>query len=58
LRLSTTAKIAAGIAAVGGGLWIYGKTQEVSWALSVGTVLLFGGAIVYFVERFRMMRKR
>ena len=58
MRLSTAAKIAAVVATVGGGFAIYGRIQELDWASGAGTLLLFGGAIVYFFERFRMMRKR
>ena len=58
IRLTTLAKIAAGVAAIGGGLAIYGNLKQVSWAGGVGTIMLFGGAIVYYFERYRMITRR
>jgi len=58
IRLSKLAKIAAASAMVGGCLAIYGKINNVPWMGGVGTVLLFGGAVVYYFERFRMLRAR
>jgi hypothetical protein len=46
------------VAAIGAGLALYGKLQVVGWAAVAGTVLLFGGAIVYYVERLKMFRRR
>jgi len=57
LRLSRLAKLAAGIAGAGGLLAIYGRMEGVAWASGAGTVMLFVGAIVHFVERL-MMRRR
>ena len=58
IRLSPLAKIAATVAMIGGGLAVYGRLQHVRWVGGVGTVLLFGGVLVYYFERFRMMRAR
>jgi hypothetical protein len=57
-RVTPLAKIAATVGGVGAALAIYGKLQGVFWASGVGAGLLFAGAIVYYVERFRMMRRR
>jgi hypothetical protein len=57
LLLSPLAKWAATAGCAGGALGIYGRLEEVRWATIAGTVLLFGGAIVYFVERVRMSRR-
>ena len=58
VSLSRIAKIAATVAMVGGGMVVYGKLQQARWVGGFGTVLLFGGVIVYYFERFRMMRAR
>ncbi|MHC4937765.1 MAG: hypothetical protein ACYTHK_02195 [Planctomycetota bacterium] len=58
IRLSPIAKIAATVAMVGCALALYGKMQGVDWANGVGTALLFGGAIVYLIERFRSLRSK
>jgi hypothetical protein len=58
LSLTRTARIAVTVAAIGAGLALYGKLQVVDWAAVAGTVLLFGGAIVYYVERLKMFRRR
>ena len=58
IRLTLAAKIAASVAAVGGGMAIYGKTQNIEWMGGAGTLLLFGGAIVYYFERFKMLKAR
>lgn len=57
-RVTPLAKAAALAAAIGMGLVIYGMNREVEWAGGVGTVLFFAGAITYYVERFRMFRRR
>ena len=58
VRLSPLAK-GATLAALGGGvLWVWGELKEVDWATAVGTVVLISGAIVYYIERFRMFRRR
>jgi len=57
LRLSLLAKIAAGVAGAGGLLAVYGRMENVQWAAGAGTLMLFLGAIVYFVERLRMRRR-
>jgi hypothetical protein len=58
IRLSPIAKIALTAAMIGAGLSLYGKLQGVDWANGVGTALLFGGAIVYLIERYRSLRSR
>ncbi|MHC4163695.1 MAG: hypothetical protein ACYTDU_09235 [Planctomycetota bacterium] len=58
VRLSPLAKGAALVALVGGVLWIWGGLKEIGWATAVGTVVFLGGAIVYYIERFRMFRRR
>jgi len=58
VTLSPLAKIAATVGCVGGGLAIYGNLQDADWATKVGTLLLFGGAIVYFIERMRMLTRK
>jgi hypothetical protein len=57
LLLTPLAKAAATVGCVGGGLGIWGRLAEVPWAATLGTVLLLGGALVYFVERIRMSRR-
>lgn len=57
--LSPLAKIAATVGMVGGVLVVYDKLSGARWAALAGAVLLFGGALVYFIERIRMsLRKR
>lgn len=57
--LSPVAKIAATVGMVGGVLVVYDRLSDSSWAALPGAVLLFGGALVYFIERIRLtMRKR
>ena len=46
------------VAMAGAGLSLYGKMQGVDWANRAGTVLLFGGAIAYVIERFRSARQK
>jgi hypothetical protein len=58
LRLSRLGKIAATVAGIGGLLAVYGRLANVPWAALAGSLLLFGGALVYFVERWRMVRRR
>ena len=58
IRLSPVAKAAVTVAIVGAGLSLYGRMQGVDWANGVGTALLFGGAIVYLIERFRSLRSK
>jgi len=58
LRLSPLAKIAAAVGCAGGLLTVYGNLKDVEWASKVGAVALFGGAIVYFIERMRMLTRR
>jgi hypothetical protein len=57
--LSPVAKIAATVGMIGGALVVYDRISGSSWAAIPGAVLLFGGALVYFVERIRLsLRKR
>jgi len=58
VRLSPLAKGAALAALIGGVLWVWGGSQKIGWMTVVGTVVFFAGAIVYYVERFRMIRRR
>jgi len=45
------------VAGAGGLLAVYGRMESVQWAAGAGTLMLFLGAIVYFVERLRMRRR-
>jgi hypothetical protein len=56
--LSPVAKIAAAVGMVGGLLVVYDRLSDTSWAALPGAVLLFGGALVYFVERIRLSLKK
>jgi len=56
--LSPAAKIAAAVGMVGGALVVYEKLAGARWAAIPGAVLLFGGALVYFVERIRLSLKK
>jgi hypothetical protein len=58
IRISPIAQLALLAAMIGAGLSLYGKLQGVDWANGVGTALLFGGAIVYLIERYRSLRSR
>ncbi|MHC4819503.1 MAG: hypothetical protein ACYTF8_15770 [Planctomycetota bacterium] len=58
MRLSPLAKGAALAALIGGVLWIWGGMKEIGWMTGVGTLIFFAGAIVYYVERFRMFRRK
>jgi hypothetical protein len=57
LLLTPLAKAAATVGCLGGALGIWGRLDGVRWAATLGTVLLLGGALVYFVERIRMARR-
>ena len=54
LKLSPFAKFAASVAAIGGVLALYGLARDIAWAEKWGRALLFGGAILYLIERIRM----
>ena len=54
LKLSPLAKVFASVAALGGILAVYGLLKQVEWAHDWGRALLFGGAILYLIERIRM----
>jgi hypothetical protein len=56
--LSPVAKVAATVGIVGGLLVVYDRVSDSSWAALPGAVLLFGGALVYFVERIRLTMKK
>lgn len=58
VRLSPLAKGAALVALIGGVLWLWGGLKGVDWANAVGTFVFFGGAIVYYIARFRMFKRR
>jgi hypothetical protein len=57
VRLSPLAKGATLVALIGGVLWVWGGSKDVEWANAVGAVVFFLGAIVYYIERFRMFRR-
>jgi hypothetical protein len=56
--LSPVAKVAATVGMVGGALVVYDRISDSSWAAIPGAALLFGGALVYFVERIRLTLKK
>jgi hypothetical protein len=56
--LSPLAKVAAAVAGVGIALVLYGKLEGARWAHVAGSVLFFGGVLVYFVERIRLVLRR
>jgi len=58
LRLSAVAKAGATLAALGGALAIYGELKDVGWAADWGRGLLFGGFLIYVIERARMLRRQ
>jgi hypothetical protein len=58
LRLSPLAKGATLVALIGGVLWVWGGIKDIDWMTAVGTVVFLGGAIVYYIERFRMIKRR
>lgn len=58
VRLSPLAKGATLAALIGAVLWAWGGLEGVAWAKAVGGVVFFGGAIVYYIERFRMFKRR
>ena len=58
VRLSPLAKIAATVGCVGALLAIYGNLRDVVWASKAGPVALFAGAVVYFIERMRMLTRK
>lgn len=58
VRLSPLAKGATVVALIGGVLWVWGGLDDIAWAKAVGTLVFFAGAIVYYIERFRMIKRR
>ena len=58
VRLSPLAKGAALAALVGAVLWIWGGLKDIDWMSGVGTLVFIAGAMVYYVERFRMIRRK
>ena len=56
--LSPVAKVAATVGMVGGILVVYSRVAGAAWAALPGAVLLFGGALVYFIERIRLSLKK
>ena len=57
VSLSRFAMAALVVAMLGVAFALYGHIQEVSWASQVGTIMLFGGAILYIIERLRSSRQ-
>ena len=58
LRLSKLAKGAFVVSLVGCALALYGKQKGVAWAGGTGSIMFFGGVVVYLIERMRMLRTR
>jgi len=58
LRLSTLAKAAAGTAALGVVIALYGELKGVDPAVRWGRVLLIAGFLVYIIERARMLMRQ
>ena len=58
VRLSPLAKGAALAALIGGVMWIWGGLKGIAWMNGVGTLVFIAGALVYYVERFRMFRRK
>jgi len=58
VRLSPLAKGAALAALIGGVLWIWGGLKGIDWMSGAGTLVFIAGAMVYYVERFRMFRRK
>jgi hypothetical protein len=58
VHLSRVAQLALLLAIVGAALAVYGRLQDVELATQAGTFLLFGGAILYVIERMRSSRQK
>ena len=58
IRLSKVALAALTVAMIGAAISLYGKMQGHHTANVVGSVMLFGGAIVYVIERLRAARQK
>lgn len=58
VSLSRIAILALTASMLGVALALYGRVKEVDWATQAGTFLLFGGAILYIIERLRSSRQR
>jgi len=58
LRLSALAKAGAGLALLGAVVAVYGELKRVGWAEDWGRGLLFGGFLIYVIERARMIMKQ
>ena len=58
MRLSPVAKGAFVVALIGCGIAVYGRQTDTTWASAAGSVMLFGGAIVYLIERARAITRR
>ena len=58
VNLSRFALAALAVSMIGVALALYGKTQNVAWASGTGTIMLFGGAILYVIERMRATRQK
>ena len=57
VRISGLAKLGLLAAMVGVGLALWARQGGPEWARIAGGVLLFGGAAVYVIERFRSWRR-
>ena len=58
VSLSRFALAALALAMAGVAVALYGRLQDVMWASQVGTFMLFGGAILYIIERLRATRQK
>ena len=55
-RLTPLAKGAVTVAMIGAALSLYGRSSGNATVNTIGSVLLFGGALVYLIERVRAAR--
>ena len=58
LRISGLAKLGLTAAMVGVALALWARQGGPGWARVAGGILLFGGAGLYLIERFRFWRRR
>ena len=58
LRISGLAKLGLTAAMVGVGLSLWARDAGPEWATVTGGVLLFGGAALYLIERYRALLRR
>jgi len=57
LRISPLAKAALTASLIGAALALYGRVRDQTVLNGIGSALLFGGALVYVIERFRSRRR-